>query len=294
MGDLWDWIQEEIRNSVPDSSWINEVYSKLFDDISFEVKAFLGASHNTSFGDCVANMKEEELKVFKKRLLVLNKKRGDKLRYRVKMTRLEGICELCSAHIRNLFEMMEGKFHGELEEYLEKVRRLCLYGLNVEHDDEDVDYDSIIKVKWFDRTFHGRFLFLQSSLLLSFKQSLCKCLALNYGFKRIMGNVGEMINRSKNSFVRFYKTETMHFANIIIQREYKLHGVEKYIFNASPHEKGCIVCGGLDKSMFKVSDILVGANYPTMHPRCDCLTRPSLYLPNEKTFEEWEKLVFVK
>lgn len=292
MDDTWDFIQNEIRANVPSSSWVDETYSKLLDDLSFEIKAFLGASHNTSYGDAMMTMKDGELEVFKKRLFSIDEEIGQRSKGKLRVKRLDGITSLCRAHIHKMGVMEEKRLVEEFTLYIEKVRRLCLYGLCVEHDDEEIDYPSIFRVKWFDKTFHGRVWFGTNHLMFDIKQVIAKCLALNYGYKRILREIATLVNRYKNNFIRLYKTEALHFANFIIEKEYRNHNVKNYIFNSSPNEKYCVVCKGLDKTMHKVSSILVGANYPTMHPRCDCLTRPSVYIPNEMPFKEYEKLVF--
>lgn len=296
MGDTWDFIQDEIRASMMDSSWIEKTYRQLIEDISFELKAFLGVSHNTSYADAMENMKDDELKAFKSHIKTIDKKIYDKIKYRVNVSRLEGITTICRSYVHSMSLMQEERLRREYVDLMEKTRRLCLWSFGVEHDDEDyeIDYDDLFMKKWFDNTFHGRIWHSQTYLCQHIKVSIAKGLALGYGHRNILKYVAGNIDFAKYAFLRLYKTEAYHFVGMVMERMYKKFNVKEYIFNASKAERLCVVCSGLDKTKHKVSDILVGANYPTMHPRCDCLTRPSLYLPREMPFEQWEKLVFGK
>ena len=295
--DSWDFVHSEIRRLAPDASWIDGEYAKLLDELSFEVKAFLGVSHNTSYGDVVAKMKAYELDAFKRRLKGINVELWKKYRFRVNLTRLDGLATLCDAHIYELFKRIEERITREFTDYMEKVRRLNLWAYGDEHDNEDedgFDFESLFKKKWYGKTFHGRLWHGFSFYMMTLKVTLGKEFALGHGHKLIMKALSYLNDRYKNTFIRFYKTEPFQFANNVIEREYHLHNVKDYIYNASPNESKCVVCGGLDRTKHQVANILVGANYPTMHPRCDCLTRPSLYLPQEKPFAQWEKLIFGK
>ena len=296
MEDTWSFIQDEIRASMPDSKWIEDTYRKLIEDVSFEIKAFLGVSHNTTYADAMENMKDDELKVFKNHLKTIDKFAYDKMRYRVRVTRLEGISTICNAYVRVMTLKQEERLRQEYTNLMEKTRRLCLWSFGVEHDDEDyeIDYDEMFMRKWFDKTFHGRVFHPTVYLCQHMKISIAKGLALGFGHRNILKYVAGNVDFSKNQFIRLYKTEAYHFVNMVIEIMYKKFNVKEYIFNASKIERLCVICTGLDKTKHKVSDIIYGANYPTMHPRCDCLTRPSLYLPREIPFDQWERLVFGK
>lgn len=68
------------------------------------------------------------------------------------------------------------------------------------------------------------------------------------------------------------RTESNYVTNQMSLEAYKDTGADKYIYVAILDLKTSLVCRGLDKKVFKVSEAQAGKNLPPMHPWCRSTT----------------------
>lgn len=106
--------------------------------------------------------------------------------------------------------------------------------------------------------------------------------ALAPQLKRLMTEQGKM-NATYN-VQRLLVTETTRVQTAIQEESYKKAGIEEYEYIAEP--SACHICGPLNGKIFKLKDMLPGANAPNMHPFCRCSTVPHV---DDKAF--WDDLL---
>jgi SPP1 gp7 family putative phage head morphogenesis protein len=106
---------------------------------------------------------------------------------------------------------------------------------------------------------------------------------------------------------RLVRTETSYIAGQSAKAAYVDAGVETYRYKTAWDDRTCKFCAPLDGRIFKVSEALVGVNYPPSHPNCRCTTgaagivEPVEYkvrrnldgtvvqIPGDMNYEEWVK-----
>ncbi len=120
--------------------------------------------------------------------------------------------------------------------------------------------------------------------------------------------IDDEFGKGYNKARRLVRTESAYVCNQIQRESYKACGIEKYIYVAILDLKTSLICRGLDKEVFPVSEAAVGVNYPPMHPWCrsttiayvskdvlakmkqsaiDPATGKRITVPGDMTYKEW-------
>jgi SPP1 gp7 family putative phage head morphogenesis protein len=126
--------------------------------------------------------------------------------------------------------------------------------------------------------------------------------------KQMQDELADVMDVGKYVAERLIRTETNYFHNQAEMQSYKSMGVEEYIFLATLDSRTCARCGALDKKIFKVSDIIVGVNYPPLHPNDRCVTTANVesagkriardpttgrnyYVDHNLSYTDWKKQI---
>ncbi len=92
-------------------------------------------------------------------------------------------------------------------------------------------------------------------------------------FDRLSAKALEPLDKNfKMNVERLVQTEVFYARSRADLKVYHDEDIKEYEFIANLDEKTCPVCGGLDTKVFKVTEAVVGENYPPVHPRCGCTT----------------------
>jgi SPP1 gp7 family putative phage head morphogenesis protein len=120
--------------------------------------------------------------------------------------------------------------------------------------------------------------------------------------------VAERMEASYANAARLVRTESSYVANQATMKAYENTGfIEEYEFLATLDRKTSKVCQQQDGKRYKLSDAVVGVNYPPLHPHCRSTTIPVvagskvseriardkkgnvIYVPADMTYEQWRK-----
>lgn len=96
--------------------------------------------------------------------------------------------------------------------------------------------------------------------------------------------IRERVDVGKYNAMRLVRTETNYFQNQAELQSYKDEGIEYYRYDGIQDGRTSDFCkpeseGGMDGTVWKVSEAEVGYNYPPLHPNCRSSTQ--VVFPNE-------------
>lgn len=92
----------------------------------------------------------------------------------------------------------------------------------------------------------------------------------------------------RNDIHRLVVSEMGHVAEEAAFQSYEENEIEQYEYMATLESHTCTTCAVLDGKVFKVSERVVGVNYPLIHARCRCTTVPYIEdLPD--VTERWSR-----
>lgn len=92
----------------------------------------------------------------------------------------------------------------------------------------------------------------------------------------------------RNDIHRLVVSEMGHVAEEAAFQSYEENEIEQYEYMATLESHTCTTCAALDGKVFKVSERIVGVNYPLIHARCRCTTVPYIEdLPD--VTERWSR-----
>ncbi|MEZ0537870.1 minor capsid protein [Caldicellulosiruptoraceae bacterium PP1] len=117
----------------------------------------------------------------------------------------------------------------------------------------------------------------------------------------------ERMNVSYSKAVRIVRTETSYIANQATFDSYQASGiVKKYEYLATLDDRTSEICRSMDGKVFKLTEAMVGINFPPLHPHCRSTVVPyfddeenvgeriardnkgkTYYVPADMTYEEW-------
>jgi len=164
----------------------------------------------------------------------------------------------------------------------------------------------ILAYPWSGADFSDRLWDNKAKLYRNLKQTMTQGLVQGQSYDKMTRNLAHKMDVSYRQAGVLVRTETSHFMNQAHKDSYIEADIEEYRFLASMKESTCAECASLDGQVFKVSEAVVGVNYPTIHPDCDCDTCPELgqrrtgtraakigdewvEVPETMTFDEWRE-----
>ena len=120
-------------------------------------------------------------------------------------------------------------------------------------------------------------------------------------------NISKKMDVSKKAAGRLIMTESAFFANEARFKAFKELGVEEYQFLATLDMRTSDICQEMDLEIFKLSERILGVNWPPLHVWCrstiiphfegnikqrwarDIKTGKGYYVPGDMNYKEWYK-----
>lgn len=120
-------------------------------------------------------------------------------------------------------------------------------------------------------------------------------------------NISKKMEVSKRAAGRLIMTESAFFANETRAKAFKELGVEEYQFLATLDKRTSDICQDMDLKIFKLSERILGVNWPPLHCWCrstavpyftgnikqrwarDIKTGKGYYVPGDMNYKEWYK-----
>lgn len=120
-------------------------------------------------------------------------------------------------------------------------------------------------------------------------------------------NIAKTMNTSKKAAGRLIMTESAFFANEARAKAFKELGVEEYQFLATLDMRTSDICQEMDLEIFKLSERILGVNWPPLHVWCrstviphfegnikqrwarDPSTGKGCYVPGDMNYMDWYK-----
>lgn len=175
--------------------------------------------------------------------------------------------------------------------------------------------EKTVAQKWLGDNYSNRIWNNKDKLVANLEQIIPRGIALGNNPRIIANDIQEAMETSKSNAERLALTEFSHIANQATADGYKETNIEKYQFLATLDHRTSEECSSLDGKIFKLTEIMVGINYPPVHPRCRSTTIPvwdndeieelfdseatriardpstnkAYYVPSRLTYSEWEE-----
>lgn len=174
--------------------------------------------------------------------------------------------------------------------------------------------EKAVREKWIGENYSDDIWKNKDKLVSSLETIIPRSMASGQNPRVIAKQIKDRLGVNKSDAERLARTEFIHIANEATFQSYKECGVAEYQFLATFEINTCKYCRALDLMHFKLSEKIVGVNFPTIHPRCRCTTiayfepdeidamferstrlardpetGKNYYVPGNITFEEWRK-----
>lgn len=183
------------------------------------------------------------------------------------------------------------------------------YGFNFKALDKKT-IQKVLDTRWSGKNFSQAIWDNTHALAESVKREILINLLTGRPLREAQQAIDDEFGKGYNKARRLVRTESAYVCNQIQRESYKACGIEKYIYVAILDLKTSLICRGLDKKVFLVSEAAVGVNYPPMHPWCrsttiayvskdvlakmkqsaiDPATGKRITVPGDMTYKEWYK-----
>jgi len=116
--------------------------------------------------------------------------------------------------------------------------------------------------------------YYKNRLLDDIKRELERMIALKAPVETAAGGVKRPFKKLSNSTKAMVDTEMVYAERQGLRDAYIDYGAGKYRYLATLDNLTCETCGELDGKVFLLSQAVVGANYPPIHPHCRCTVIP--------------------
>lgn len=134
---------------------------------------------------------------------------------------------------------------------------------------------AVLDRPWSGANFSQRLWSNTDKLAQTVKQEIVNGMIQGINLKTMTKRVSERFETAKkNDVERLLRTEVNYVLNQATLDSYKEAGIEKYEFSATLDSRTSQICSELHGEIFEIKKIVVGLNYPPMHPRCRSTTIP--------------------
>jgi SPP1 gp7 family putative phage head morphogenesis protein len=134
--------------------------------------------------------------------------------------------------------------------------------------------DRILHTKFFGKSFSQRVWVNVRGLSNELPTILGGALTSGTSYEKTARLLRERFDVGRFESVRLVRTETNYFNNQGELNAYNDDEIKEYEFDAVMDGRTSQVCEKHDGNRYKVSDAIVGENYPPLHPNCRSTTRP--------------------
>lgn len=234
--------------------------------------------------------------------------------YKTRVSRLEALL----IQIRQEVEMLTGKMQESIKELLENVYTDTYYrtlyelqkriGIGVDFARIDKQaLEKVLKEPWSGKNYSQRIWDNRDKLVQELQTNLMQAFIRGDSIEQTTKILQERMKVSYSRAVRIVRTETSYIANQAAFDSYKASGiVKKYEYVATLDNRTSEICRSMDGKVFKLTEAMVGINFPPLHPHCRSTVVPyfddeenvgeriardnkgkTYYVPADMTYEEW-------
>lgn len=132
--------------------------------------------------------------------------------------------------------------------------------------------DEAVGAKWHGKRFSQRIWEDTDRLADTAQELVTKALMSGESNTKTSRKLADLFEVEKYHATTLVRTETAHIHAQADLKAYSDLGIEEYKYLATLDYKTCSRCQPLDGMVFKRSEAKEGVNFPTMHPRCRCIT----------------------
>lgn len=138
--------------------------------------------------------------------------------------------------------------------------------------------DEMLKERWAGGNYSHRIWGNTSRLAKNLMNTLGTGLMIGTSQQKMANDIGTRFDANQYELMRLVRTEANYFNNMAELQSYRDEGIDYYRYDAVLDGRTSQWCdpaqGGLGGMIFKVSDAMVGVNYPPLHPHCRSTTYP--------------------
>lgn len=208
------------------------------------------------------------------------------LSLRSRLTRLEAMQGQVTAQLAYLAAIEESEVHKHLKsEYMGTYYRLMYEGYKeqnprvlalMQQHKVKVNPSAIAEVlslPWSGSNYSARIWRRQYQVAGKVKELMTQHLLTGASVQRLTKMVTDELGKDyKYAAERLIRTETVFVHGQADLKMYEDLGIDRYEFIATLDNRTSEICRGLDLKVFKLSEAVVGKNYPPMHPNCRSTT----------------------
>ena len=135
------------------------------------------------------------------------------------------------------------------------------------------DLDKIINSVWCadGKTWSARVWANKSAMINSLEKGLFDCIARGVGKDEVVKQLRRDYDVAYHQADRLVRTELSYIQNQGIKDGYIDAGIHEYeILDSQDEKRECDDCKELSGKVFKLSEAVVGENFPPIHPNCVC------------------------
>jgi len=288
-------IRKMIKNDTKIARKLKSNYLKAMDDIQGQIDAFYGR-YASKEG---ITMEEARRRVAK---ADINKYRSKAKRYVNNKTftkRANEEMRLYNVTMRtNRLELLKSNVHLELLAMTSEEQRILLeemfksarneferqsgiLGQSLRYNERDIA--SIVNSSFLNATWSDRLWGNQNALRAELDKLLNRGIIQGLNPRELARELRKTFDSGVYNSERLLRTEMARVQGDVQADSYIQAGVDSYEFIASIDEKTSEICLDTDGKIFKLTDRVVGVNFPPLHPNCRSSTSPVV------DRESWDK-----
>lgn len=236
--------------------------------------------------------------------------------YKTRISRLEALQIQIRHQVEMLSQSAQEGTHALLSDVYNDVYYRSIYevqkglgvGITFASISPEVTQKVILK-PWIGANFSERIWEDKQKLLRELETNLAQAFIRGDSIDKTTQLMSKRLNVSYSNAARIVRTETAHMVGEATFDGYKASGVvKKYQFLATLDNRTSTVCQSMDLKVFKISEKVVGVNYPPLHPNCRSTTvayfddeisvgeriargedGKTYYVPVDMTYEKWKE-----
>ncbi|MGL5962229.1 MAG: minor capsid protein [Cetobacterium sp.] len=219
---------------------------------------------------------------------------------RKRITRLESLQAKIKAETLKNGYFIDEQVKESMGEIYKDSFKTNLYniqkGTNLYYGFEDVDIEKmkeVLKFKNSGKNFSDRIYESTQRVATRINKDLAQAFSTSIDYKKITENIKKDFRITTNEAKRLVRTEANFYMNQGNLKSYKEAEIQGYIYEAMLDKKTSEICRKLDQKRFLIKDVVIGENYPTMHPNCRSTTVPDLDVAYEERIARNKDNVFV-
>lgn len=130
--------------------------------------------------------------------------------------------------------------------------------------------DDVVYEEWSGLSLEDIFSKSEQELFLGLKKELIIGLMIGTATGVVLMNMNKRVQKNTNHYKLIVETESVRVFNAGLTQAYEDSGVKQVMWLATPSERTCKVCSGLDRKVFSIKE----KHQLPAHPMCRCVYVP--------------------